>query len=334
MEGPIHHRGQPARVPASAELVEALLAAAGLADSWAVESVPSVGWVNATTVVRVGGERVVVRRYGWPFEEAERFDRRAKEAWLHPRLAAAGVPAAEVLATAEVGHERGALLSWLPGELLGTVAARVSAAELAGAWREAGAALRAAHEVAVPRVIAGFVTADGVAALPEGSFGAFHRDRLSTYAERLAGAAPGLGIDADRVAFLADRALPVVDATPLVLGHGDSHAWNVLVERGPDGRWGLSGWLDWEFAWVGDPAWDHMRMVVQRFTDFGPVPEPWWDGYGGRPPAANLAVAVLHFMLWKALDHVAGVDSRDAAVALAWLADLPAHLDRLERLLG
>jgi len=333
VDGAIAHRGAVTREPAPAALVGALLGAAGRSGPWEVESVPSTGWVNSTTVIGAGDERLVVRRYRWPFAEPERFDRRAKEAWLHPRLAAAGVPVPEVLAVADAGGDRGALLSWLPGESLGTVAARVPPPELHGAWYEAGAALRTAHDVPPPRPVAGFVTAGGVAAFPEGSFGGFHRDRLSTYAGRLAREAPALGVDARRVDALAARAEPVIDATPLVLGHSDSNAWNVLVVPDGDGRWRLSGWLDWEFAWVGDPAWDHMRMAVQRYAEFGPPADAWWAGYGGRPPEANLAVAVLHFMLWKALDHVDGVDSRDAVVALAWLEDLPAHLDRLDELL-
>ena len=115
-----------------------------------------------------------------------------------------------------------------------------------------------------------------------------------------------------------------------MLGHSDAHAWNVMVAPDSHGRWHLSGWLDWEFAWIGDPAWDHMRMTVQRFAPIGPTPEAWFDGYGTHPPPLNLAVSTLHFMLWKASDPV---DTRDHDVAIGWLADLPVHLRRLPDLL-
>lgn len=226
-------------------------------------------------------------------------------------------------------------MSWLPGELLGVVATREAPADdVSGAWRQAAAALRAAHSIPLRSTDAGFLSADGLVALPEGSFGQFHQDRIGRYARRLHAKAPELGVDPVRITALARAAQPKIDEAPLVLGHGDSHAWNVLVVRDQSGRWQLSGWLDWEFAWAGDPAWDHMRMMVQRFSDFGALPNAWWDGYGSRPRELNLAIAVLHFMLWKALDHVAGIDSRDAAVALAWLIELPQHLAELEQLLA
>lgn len=336
MEGPIAHGGRPSREPASPDLVDALLEAAGLAGPWVVDSIPTIGWVNSNTIIRLGsGRRVVVRRYEWPFVgEEQLFDRRAKEAWLHPRLAEAGVPVAEFLATADVGDQRGALLSHLPGDTLGSVAGRTAPDALVPAWRDAGAALARAHRIEPPSRVAGFVSDGGVVPFPEGSFGGFHRDRLVRYANEVARLAPELRVDPIRIAGLAESARPVIDATRLVLGHGDSHAWNVLVTEDADGRWRLSGWLDWEFAWVGDAAWDHMRMMVQRFANFGPIPDAWWEGYGTRPPELNLAVAVLHFMLWKALDHFAGIDSRDAEIALTWLTDLPTHLDDLEALLA
>ena len=247
-----------------------------------------------------------------------------------PRLAAAGVPAPEVLAVADAGDERGLLETWLPGELLGVVAAGDPGADLDDAWREAGAALAAAHRIPPPEPVAGFITDGGIAVFPEGTFGAFHRVSLERYAATLAAKAPHLGIDADRVAVLAAAAEPLVDATPLVTGHGDSNPWNVLVVA-DGGRWRLSGWLDWEFAWAGDPAWDHMRMTAQRFVDIGPTPEAWWDGYGGRPPEVNLAVAVLHHRLWKAADHLEGADGPEIDHVLDhW--DGPALVDRLATL--
>lgn len=200
VDGAFEHRGHVRRRSATPELVDALLDAAGLVGPWTVENVPTVGWVNRTTVIRLpDGELVAAREYGWPFAGTEPFDRRAKECWIHPRLAAAGVPVAQVLASASVGPARGVLLSHVPGETLGAVASRVDPASLGTAWEEAGAALRAAHGVEVPAGRTGLVAADGVLPFAEGSFGAYHRDRITAYAERLAREAPDLGVDADRV---------------------------------------------------------------------------------------------------------------------------------------
>ena len=180
--------------------------------------------------------------------------------------------------------------------------------------------------------MAGFVTDGGVAPFPEGSFGGFHRDRLERYSAAVAAQAPELGIDAAHVGALAAAAEPLVDATALAIGHGDSNPWNVLVVE-DEGRWRLSGWLDWEFAWVGDPAWDHMRMTAQRFVDIGPTPEAWWEGYGGRPPELNLTVAVLHHRLWKASEYLEGAEGPEIDHVLDhW--DGPELVDRLDALLG
>ena len=53
----------------------------------------------------------------------------------------------EVLAVADHDGLQAALLEWVPGELLGTVAARDPGADLTTAWHEAGAALRRAHDL-------------------------------------------------------------------------------------------------------------------------------------------------------------------------------------------
>ena len=99
------------------------------------------------------------------------------------------------------------------------------------------------------------------------------------------------------------------------------------------GRWRLSGWLDWEFAWVGDPAWDHMRMTAQRFVDIGPDPRGVVGGLRRTTPELNLTVAVLHHRLWKASEQLEGAEGPEIDHVLDhW--DGPELVDRLDALLG
>lgn len=294
--------------PAPPDLVRALLDGAGVVGDPVVVEVPSPGRVNTTTIVAVGAERYAVRAYGWPFDGEPPFDRRAKEAALHPRLAAAGVPVPEVLAGASVDGVDGALLSYVPGELLGVVARRAPAGALDEAWREAGAALARVHAIDEGPV-AGFLTADGVDPFRDGGYGGFVAAGLGR---------PGRSVGLDPVLLdrVADALVPVLDARPVRLGHSDANPWNVLVvERG--GRWGLAAWLDWEFAWAADPAFDLMRATVQRYAPLGPTPTAFWEGYGAGVDAVALAAATLHYTVGVHAERVAGATSPEIAQAVA-----------------
>lgn len=322
-------------------LVRALLDGAGIAGEPTVVAVPSPGRVNTTTIIAVGGERFAVRAYGWPFGGEPPFDRRAKEATLHPRLAAVGVPVPEVLTVASVDGVDGALLTYAPGELLGVVAQQVAPPALDEAWREAGAALARAHAVDVGPT-AGFLTADGVLPFtsgllseevppyPPGSWGGFlasdvrHRGRL---------VADHVGLAASRFAAVADALVAPLDARPVRLGHSDANAWNVLVAEGDDG-WHLSSWLDWEFAWAADPSYDLVRATVQRYAPIGPTPEAFWSGYGSAPDALGLAAAALHYLLGTHAEEVRGIRSPELDMTLAHGPRLVDLLSRVEDLLA
>ncbi len=262
--------------PIARALVQALLDDAGRTGPWVAEPASRVGWINSNTTIRLAdGERVVARRYDWPFEESSRYDRRDKEAWLLPILASAGVPVATVLGRADLDGERATLLEWLPGAPLGVGAPRLPTGDLDDAWREAGVALRRAHAVAVPDDVrsGGFLHAGwGRTPFPGDSFGGFHQARIARFGPEVAARHPEVGLDLGMLTDLAGRSVPVVDRQPLVLAHNDAHAWNVLVAPGHDGRWHLSGWLDWEMAAISDPAWDLARIDHQRFAPIGPTP--------------------------------------------------------------
>ena len=198
-----HDGGAPGRSPAPAPLVAALLRAAGVDGTPTVVGVATAGRVNTTTAIEVGGARFAVRAYGWPWGDPPPFDRRAKEVAWATRLAAAGVPVAAFLAVADVatpvGVVRGALLEFVEGELLGTVAARDPAADLAEAWRGAGAALARAHLVPTGVDGQGVLTAEGVVPFPEGSAARHVVAATVARARRLHGGPSGGLVDAGAV---------------------------------------------------------------------------------------------------------------------------------------
>jgi hypothetical protein len=74
------------------------------------------------------------------------------------------------------------------------------------------------------------------------------------------------------------------------------------VEQG----WECSGWLDWEYAWVGDPDWDLVRMDLFRTKPIGPTPSAFYEGYGAVPADLPRQVYALHIHLWMANDFLNG----------------------------
>jgi aminoglycoside phosphotransferase (APT) family kinase protein len=311
---------------------------------WSIELQTVTGIVNERAVVRrADGQRVVVRRYLWPFGHAESFDRAAKEEWLLPRLAGAGVPVPRVLASARPPGDRPAiLLSWLPGRALGEVARSLDDTDLRSAWAAAGAALRACHQadLGVPLGVGGMVVAGAVSQWPEGSWGGWHvnnthhhADRVLSRAARRAG-----GVTVEACVALAEAARAHLDGRPVRPIHSDAHAWNVLVER--DGSinsgWRCTGWLDWEFSWAADPRYDLMRARNASLADIGPTPKSFERGTGLEPDELVDAVYDLGFWLWMAGDDLDGTGHLPVAYAQAWrwLKELSAHLRALENLLG
>lgn len=317
-----------------APLVTELLAAAGFpARGWRARPFGMGGGrINHHALVHLGdGRTVVVRAYGWPWDFPSPIDRLAKEVWLHDVLATAGVPVARILASARTTHGEALLMEHVPGELLGELAAREDASEIAGAWRAAGEALQGTHALSPPEGAAGRLTAGGVIPFDEGSWGAWHRSITAFHAEAAARALPRLPIDPDACVAVVERAAPILDARPRRIVHGDAGPWNALVARTGAG-WRCT-WLDWEFAQAGDPVWDLMRAALHHRRDIGGIPDAFFEGYGERPSEPAFSIYALGHHLWMAHDRF----PRDGgwwcvSNAERYLADLPAHLARINDL--
>ena len=210
----------------------------------------------------------------------------AVEAALAARLAAAAVPAAEVIAADPAGTAVGEpllLARYVPGVMVSqAIAADLGPAGELG--QAAGRALAAIGSVTFPRdgAFTGpdlVPSADGWPSLPE----------FADTCLRAAPAASALSPDeTGRLRVLAAAADPLAreagGARQLV--HSDYNGKNLLaVAHG--GRWSISAVLDWEFAFSGSPLTDVGNML--RFRDAHPpgFADGFVAGYrdaGGRLP--------------------------------------------------
>lgn len=317
------------------ERIDRLLARAGVpAPVSRMDEVSERGSTNRTWVVEVeGGQRFVVREYRWPYEEEE-LQRARKEVILHQLLRRHGVPVPEVLATAEEDDWDAALLEYLPGRPLGEITNELTAEARARAWRSVGEVMRRVHSIDYPTEDAGVIVGEKVRSFDEGSWGGFCRGGTIKHAVRLQERRPDLHIDLDRLETLGDRFQPVLDDTPRVLLHNDSHPWNVLVAE-TEGAWECSGVLDWEHAWVGDPTWDLVRMDLFRLKPIGATPEAYWSGYGRHPTEPQASFYELQISLWMANQYLDGSQALPPTYqqAMSYVEDMDRRLHRLEGLL-
>jgi aminoglycoside phosphotransferase (APT) family kinase protein len=302
------------------DLVHELIRAANLSQAVdRVEPVATQGAINRhDLVVLEDGSQFVARTYRWPFDEPSTIDRQSKEEWLLPLLREASVPVPEVIASVP-----GAVLtSYVAGELLAEVPTDLRA------WTDAGRTLAIAHEIVFDR--AGLVVAGGVDPFREGSWGAWTVGDCERNAVRLAARRSDLRVDPAEVRAVVAAAQPLLDAQPVRLLHNDPHPWNILVRGGR-----CVAWLDWEFAWAADPTWDLVRNALFRMTDIGPTPKEFYEGYGREPDPVLFAVGELVLYLWMANEsRYSDTVSVTYAAAERYVADLPARLARLRRLVG
>jgi aminoglycoside phosphotransferase (APT) family kinase protein len=272
----------------------------------AVRAVSGSGWTNQTHQVELAdGQRFILRVYRWPHaDQPDGLRRVAKERFLHQLLRLNGVPVPEVIAQIENEGQAAALLQYLPGELLGDLDPRLPEVERQQAWYAAGAALRRAHEIHYPSGTHGVIVGDEIQPFDAGSWGRFHLSSILEHAQQLI-KQHSILLDIERLQKVLEAAVSELDDTPASLLHNDPHPWNVLVRQGESG-WECSGWLDWEYSWVGDPDWDLVRMDLFRTRRIGPTPRAFFEGYGAVPADLSRSVYTLHIYLWMANDFLGG----------------------------
>ncbi|MCC6178454.1 MAG: aminoglycoside phosphotransferase family protein [Chloroflexi bacterium] len=315
-------------------LLMALLAQAGLnQEVSAVREASGSGWTNQTRLVELAdGQRFVLRVYRWPHaEQIDELRRAKKERFLHRLLRSHGVPVPEILAQVEDAVGEASLLQYLPGELLGDAAPRLGRDDRRQAWRAAGAALRPAHEIYYPPGSHGVIVADTLQPFGAGSWGLFHLTSILEHAERL-NRQHSMHLDLGLLRTILEGTVARLDHTRVGLLHNDAHPWNVLVRPVEQG-WECSGWLDWEYAWVGDPDWDLVRMDLFRIKPIGPTPAAFYNGYGTAPADLSRRVYTLHIFLWMANDFLSGRSTLPPTyeAAMAYLDSFDTALELLDK---
>lgn len=256
--------------------------------------------INVTYVVRFdNGDRYVVRIYRWPFEGPDELDRPTKEAWLSEVLYQHGIPAARVLSKVETTDGIAVVRTYLRGDPLGDLPEMYD-----DAWRAVGESLARVHRIEVGDGTAGVIHGREVKPFSEGSWGRWQLANAVTHCEEVISRGE-YRVDADQVRTIYERAVPLLDERPVRLLHNDPHAWNVLVAKDDNG-WRCTGWVDWEFAWTGDPAWDLARLDIFRSKDIGPTPASFYEGYGSEPVPVVSELYEFAIMLWMSNQAATG----------------------------
>lgn len=307
-----------------------LLKMAGIDDSVVSTAPIPAGWTNENWLIQLrSGSRLVLRRYRWPHGSAD-LDRPVKERYLHRILREAGVPVATILSHVEAADFSAALMEFLPGEALGDVTTRLSPSDRVDAWRSSGAALRRAHAIGFPVETHGVIVGERVERAAE-TWGHWMMYNLLGHAEQLH-KRPEVRFDLSRLRSVAERAVPLLNDHEPCLLHNDPHVWNVLVQDSAAG-WQCSGWLDWEYAWVGDRMWDLTRLDMWRTKPIGPTPDALWEGYGARLKEPNYSLYLMSLYLWQASEQLSEPSAEPTEThtrALEYLGDLERHVVNLE----
>ena len=312
------------------DLAQTLVRKAGLSGEIERISLFPGGWTNRNWLVTLTSDvRCVLRQYQWPHNAPEP-RRMEKEVYLHRLLEVAGVPVARVLGRFSDSDADVLLLEYLPGEILGDVTGTLSALERDAAWRSCGQALRKAHQITFGADEHGVIVGDRVEpAVPE-TWGHWRMHNLLHHAQALQ-EVHGLPIPVDGLASILEGALPLFNTFDACLLHNDAHVWNAVVNKTTRG-WSCAGWLDWEYAWVGDPNWDLARADVWRIRDIGPTPESFWEGYGGPPVEPHFTFHKMSLSLWQANEHLSDPiedPSPSHLRAVKYVAEFDRHLLQL-----
>jgi aminoglycoside phosphotransferase (APT) family kinase protein len=296
------------------ELASALLHQAELTTAiHHIEPLTKNGITNQMALITLqDGARFVLRQYQWPWQDRD-LHRPEKEQYIHPLLHQAGVPVPAILAHIELAGQSAVLMEYRRGSHLGDIAPTLPDEARIQAWRSCGQMLRRAHTISYPEGTYGVIVGNHVETFAEHgswedsapSWGHSQIHMILDHFRRLSQHIPALtGVDEELRRILAE-ALPLLNRTSPTLLHNDAHPWNVLVNL-EGGQWRCSAWLDWEYAWVGDPNWDLVRMDLFRRKPIGATPHAFWEGYGRYPAEPERSVYQMQINLWMANQYLDG----------------------------
>ena len=232
--------------------------------------------------------RVIVKLAGQMATLNSAFDRGAALVRLvrtHTTVPNSGVIAADI--SCSRWPWRYTIATALPGETWASVRPRLDPPALADAYRQLGEAVAAIHNI--PFTHFGEVSPDGT--VPFGS--AFFPSLSSRVQRRVADSSRSERLQA----ILRGHAQLFQDVGLPGLTHEDLNPNNILFQCGEDGRWILSGLLDFESAWAGCPESDLARLEFWR----GMMGDGFWQGYTSArpaPPAGYAQRRLLYQLVW------------------------------------
>lgn len=298
------------------------------------------GVTNRTSLVKLRDDtRYILREYEWPYDTDDDHQRVEKELYLHDLLLKHDVPVPAIVAHHDEESGRAVLMEFKPGQLLGNIVETLTDEQQAQAWRTVGAALRKVHAIQLPDHRAGLIVGEHIQPFNEGTWGDFHYHQAVRHAENLLKRDLALRFDLASMKCVLKQAIPLLNERPLVLLHNDPHPWNVLVHE-EAGQWSCSAWLDWEYAWSGDPTWDLARLELFRLKPIGPTPAAFFEGYGNVPKDPEWSIYELSIYLWMANQYLEREIDEERVLmptykaAMRYLERIDDVVERIGRTLG
>lgn len=232
--------------------------------------------------------RVIVKLAGQMAAANSAFDRAAALVRLvrtHTTVPNSGVIAADI--TCQKWPWRYTIATALPGETWTAVRPQLSAPELTDAYAQLGEAVAAIHNI--PFTHFGEVAANGT--VPFGS--AYFPSLISRVQRRVTDPARSERLQA----ILREHGHLFAEVRTPGLTHDDLNPNNILFQRAEDGRWKLSGILDFESAWAGSPESDLARLEFWR----GMIGDGFWQSYASARPAPSAGYIqrrLLYQLIW------------------------------------
>jgi aminoglycoside phosphotransferase (APT) family kinase protein len=210
--------------------------------------------------------RVIVKLAGQMATLNSAFDRGAALIRLvrtHTNLPNSGIIAVDI--TCQRWPWRYTIATALPGEAWDVMRHRLTPDQRADAYTQLGEAVATLHNI--PFTQFGEVVENG--AVPFGA--AYFPSLIARVQRRVPDPAKSQRVQA----ILREHGALFAEVTTPGLTHEDLNPGNILFQRGDDGRWTLSGILDFESAWAGSPESDLARLEFWR----GMIGDGFWDGY-------------------------------------------------------
>jgi aminoglycoside phosphotransferase (APT) family kinase protein len=303
------------------EVLARLLREAGLPAAVSIERLSGRGLDHEIYLAGLSDDSRVVLRCHRPGE--------ALEATRAAFLESHGVPCPRLLAEdSEAG-----LYEFAPGTLLGDLIETGQCT--ADHWRAVGAAFQRVHAVRFPSGLAGEVGPGSIVLRPADPVAELHQ-HLEQCNEGLQLRSPSAISHLPELHRLIDlAAAPLRTATTSLL-HGDINMWNIIVS---DERALL---IDWDQPRVGGPAKDVALLDKHASLFNGQGLDPaFFEAYGHRAEPNTAVYRVVETLFWAAsadweafATDAFPVEFRIRTQSwlqtlLAYIVDLPAHLDRL-----